>query len=406
MSSTRPIALLHRRRRAAAAEYRSCLMTRILLVLVAVSGLITLGITRQASLDGRIEALEATAATRTSEANALASQVAAETAALKDELKRTRGLALEHEETARDLSDEVLRLRNALATERAAWDELAIQADRLDALEAGADRELARLVDTVEATASMVSATRDQLERFESRVETDAGAQWRAMVAPTVQLAGESTVGSGILLPSRPLDEDPTRFRTLLLTSWHVVRDIRATSADADCPVPIVLRDQDGRKNDLTASVVAHDVPLDAALLVLDTDRRLEHGAQLPSRARLRTARVFDPIVAVGCPLGNDPIPTEGHLSDLHHRVDGERFWMISAPTYIGNSGGGIYSHETRELVGIFSKIYTHGAIRPTVIPHMGLVTPLAEFYDWIDRSGAARVIETADGAAVVLTEE
>ena len=35
MSSTRPIALLHRRRRAAAAEYRSCLMTRILLVLVA-----------------------------------------------------------------------------------------------------------------------------------------------------------------------------------------------------------------------------------------------------------------------------------------------------------------------------------------------------------------------------------
>ncbi|MEE2941313.1 MAG: trypsin-like peptidase domain-containing protein [Planctomycetota bacterium] len=370
-------------------------MSRPHLALVTATGLVALGITRHASLDGRIEALEATAATRTAEA-----------AALEGELERTRGLALEHEETARDLSGEVTRLRSALATERAAWDELAAQAERLDALEAGADRDLARLVDTVEATASMVNATRDQLERFESRVETNAGAQWRAMVAPTVQLAGESTVGSGVLLPSRPLDEDPTRFRTLLLTSWHVVRDIRAASTDADCPVPIVLRDQDGRKNDFTASVVAHDVPLDAALLVLDTDRRLEHAAQLPSRERLRDARVFDPIVAVGCPLGNDPIPTEGHLSDLHHRVGGERFWMISAPTYIGNSGGGIYSHETRELVGIFSKIYTHGAVRPAVIPHMGLVTPLAEFYDWIDRSGAARVIETADGAAVVLTEE
>ena len=381
-------------------------MTRILLAFMAATGLIALGTTRQASLDGRIEALEATAAARTFEANALATRVAAQTAALKDELKRTRGLALEREETARGLSSEVKRLQSALATERAAWDELAVQADRLEALEAGADLELARLVDTVEATATMVTATRDQLERFESRVETDAGAQWRAMVAPTVQLTSESTVGSGVLLPSRPLDEDPTRFRTLLLTSWHVVRDIRAASTDAECPIPIVLRDRDGRKNDFTASVVAHDVPLDAALLALNTDQRLDHGAQLPSRARLHTARVFDPIVAVGCPLGNDPIPTRGHLSDLHHRVGGERFWMISAPTYIGNSGGGIYSHETRELIGIFSKIYTHGAIRPTVIPHMGLVTPLSEFYDWIDRSGAARMIETADGAAVVLTEE
>ena len=130
-------------------------MTRPLLALLAAAGLIALGATRQASLDGRIEALEATAATRTSEASALASRVAAETAALKDELQWTRGLALEQEETARDLSEEVTRLRDALATERAAWDELAVQADRLDALEAGADRELARLVDTVEATATM-----------------------------------------------------------------------------------------------------------------------------------------------------------------------------------------------------------------------------------------------------------
>ena len=320
-------------------------MTRPLIALVAAAGLIALGATHQASLDGRIEALEATAATRTSEASALASRVAAETAALKDELERTRGLALAHEESARDLSEEVTRLRDALSTERAAWDELAVQADRLDALEAGADRELARLVDTVEATATMVTATRDQLERFESQVQTDAGAQWRAMVAPTVQLAGESTVGSGVLLPSRPLDGDPTRFRTLLLTSWHVVRDIRATAADADCPVPIVLRDQDGtrstsrRRSWLTTCRSTPRSSCWTPTSVSNTERSCR------AARRLRAARVFDPIVAVGCPLGNDPIPTEGHLSDLHHRVGGEPFWMISAPTYIGNSGGGIYSH-------------------------------------------------------------
>lgn len=382
-------------------------MTRSLLVLAAATTLVTVGVTRQMSLDGRIALLEEAAERRTDEAEALAARVAAASAELQDELDRATARAVSGEASARDLADEVQHLRDELAAERAAeraaWDELAMQADRIDALEAGADRELARLVDTVEATASMVTETRVQLERFESRVESDTSAQWRSMVAPTVQLAGETTVGSGVLLPSRPVEGDPARFRTLLLTSWHVVRDIRAGSTDAECPIPVILRDQDGRKTDFTASVVAHDVPLDAALLVLDTDRRIDFGAQLPSRARLQAARVFDPVVAVGCPLGNDPIPTEGHLSDLHHEVNGERFWMISAPTYIGNSGGGIYSHGTRELMGIFSKIYTHGAIRPTVIPHMGLVTPLEEFYDWIDGSGKARVIETADGAAVVL---
>jgi hypothetical protein len=61
---------------------------------------------------------------------------------------------------------------------------------------------------------------------------------------------------------------------------------------------------------------------------------------------------------------------------------------MISAPTYIGNSGGGIFDAQTHELLGIFSKIYTHGNLRPTVVPHMGLVTPLITVYDWLERTG------------------
>ena len=63
---------------------------------------------------------------------------------------------------------------------------------------------------------------------------------------------------------------------------------------------------------------------------------------------------------------------------------------MISAPTYIGNSGGGIFHASTDELIGIFSKIYTHGTLRPTVIPHMGLAVPLDEIYDWLEVEGFA----------------
>jgi hypothetical protein len=95
----------------------------------------------------------------------------------------------------------------------------------------------------------------------------------------------------------------------------------------------------------------------------------------------------------VGCPLGNDPIPTFGEIADTHHEVDGNHYWMINAPTYIGNSGGGIFSSSDHELLGIFSKIYTHGNLRPTVIPHMGLVTPLTAVYDWLEEVGQDHVI-------------
>jgi hypothetical protein len=102
--------------------------------------------------------------------------------------------------------------------------------------------------------------------------------------------------------------------------------------------------------------------------------------------------RTFDRVYAVGCPLGNDPIPTAGEIAETHHVVDGETYWMISAPTYIGNSGGGIFDADTNELLAIFTKIYTHGSLRPTVVPHMGLAMPLHQVYDWLASRGLAGI--------------
>ena len=63
--------------------------------------------------------------------------------------------------------------------------------------------------------------------------------------------------------------------------------------------------------------------------------------------------------------------------------------------TLIG--GGGIYDAETHELLGIFSKIYTHGSLRPTVVPHMGLVTPLDQIYAWLEQEGYTSIEATFD---------
>ncbi|MEM9379002.1 MAG: trypsin-like peptidase domain-containing protein [Planctomycetota bacterium] len=384
-------------------------MHRTLLLGVAgAAALITMGVTRHSGLEERLSALEEVqdrrpAPVRRAELVALEERVATLPSDVADG-EHVEAL----NERIQELEAQLTAARSTLDRQRASLDDverIARKAERIDDLEAGLDVRWDGLVRALDATTSLVDETRDELGRVRDRLEHESETDhlWSSTVGPTVQLAGDATVGSGVLLPSRPRTEDPTRFRTLVLTSWHVVRDIRADSLERECPIPIVVRTVEGTKVHFTATLVAHDVPLDAALLSLDTDQRLEVGAHLPTRARLREISVFDGVVAVGCPLGNDPIPTRGHLSDLHHSVGKEHFWMISAPTYIGNSGGGIYSEGSHELLGIFSKIYTHGAIRPTVIPHMGLVTPLGAFYDWIDGTDVARVVEGAEGAAIVL---
>ena len=70
------------------------------------------------------------------------------------------------------------------------------------------------------------------------------------------------------------------------------------------------------------------------------------------------------------------------------------RDWMINAPTYLGNSGGGVFLAGSRRLLGVFSKIYTHGTMRPDVIPHLGLCTPISSVVDWLEETDYRFVTE------------
>lgn len=276
----------------------------------------------------------------------------------------------EGEDRSESLSREIAALRVELQTRTA----------ELDALAEGA-AELAR----------------SESERLRAQVEPlvagpDHRLMWDELVGPVVQLAGESTVGSGVLLVSRPREDGG--WLTYLLTSWHVVRDIYGSTERVNEPVSVKLYRAEGSTRLETAHMLAYDVPLDVALLALDTREHVPNGARLASRERVREVAIFDDIYAVGCPLGNDPIPTPGQIAAVSHDVEGGRYWMISAPTYIGNSGGGIFDARNYELLAIFSKIYTHGSMRTTIVPHMGLATPLSTVYDWFDRVGHSQVVD------------
>ncbi len=254
------------------------------------------------------------------------------------------------------------------------------------------------LNELVSSAQKAADESKQRVERLDRVVSTprDLRAMWRELVGPVVQLAGEASVGSGVLLASEALPAGGG-YRTRLLTAWHVVRDIQGDPPDLELPIPVQIYGEDGTTRTERAELLRHDPELDAALLELVTPDSLQNGARLSTRERLAQVAIFDEVIAVGCPLGNDPIPTRGEVATCHHDVDGESYWMINAPTYIGNSGGGIFDSRTHELVGIFSKIYTHGSIRPTIVPHMGLVTPLARIYDWLEESGYGELVPAPD---------
>ena len=277
---------------------------------------------------------------------------------------------------------------------------------RLESLETGVQQNVTGLTEAMTSTRNLVETTRLDLDRIVGEmnsIESEVGHRWNRIVAPTVQLAGDTTVGSGVILQSTPLP-DGSGYETLVITAWHVVRDILADKLDPeDIAVPITIFLADGSTEFRTAHLIGKNAKIDAALLVLVDKLQVPHGATLASRSYLKSRRIFHSIYAVGCPLGNDPIPTSGEIADLDHTIDGSRYWMISAPTYIGNSGGGIYDAASNHLMGVFSKIYTHGNIRPTIVPHMGLVVPLDSIYEWLEADNIATVEDHGNLARIVV---
>lgn len=296
-------------------------------------------------------------------------------------------------ELAAELDERERRIEELEQAQHALLDELL--AEHLTVAEQEIERMAAEL-------ASTRLELRSALERDETRVaeiqrqvadamradDRDPEELWRRFMGPVVQLAGDVSVGSGTLLRSQPVEGRDHVWRTFVFTAWHVVRDMQDDPADPRTPVPVRIYHADGGTRDEIARVVARHEGMDVALLELDSTVPVAEGALLPQPAFMAQVRTFHRVVAVGCPLGTDPIPTRGEVSSIDHRVDGQRYWMINAPTYIGNSGGAVFDEESGELLAVFSKIYNHGTLRPTIVPHMGLVTPMDDVYRWLETEG------------------
>ena len=249
-------------------------------------------------------------------------------------------------------------------------------------------------VAAVKAIAEVNSA---RLGLIESETEFPQERGKTMMIHPTVQLRGNGTVGSAVLVYSGPFaGEGPAgRHCNLALTAFHVVAEVLGSRLERDIDVVRLYAPglSKGQKA-LSARLIAYDKSRDIALLYLDTDQQLASLARLKSDSLFKRLDIFSEACVVGCPLGSNPVATMGQITAIDKDVDGEKFWMINAPTYFGNSGGGVYSVPDCELIGIFSMIYTYGKAKPRLVPHMGLFLPLASIRSWLETEGLGFVHE------------
>jgi S1-C subfamily serine protease len=210
-----------------------------------------------------------------------------------------------------------------------------------------------------------------------------------AILRPSIQVHGRGgSGGGGTIVYSHG-------GATYALTAFHVVAKAVEKNA-ARHPVGVTLYRADGTAEErIEADLALWHEKKDIALLRLRTGRDLPTAKVLP-RAAHASVGVFTPVYAVGCPLGHDPLPSTGEISTLRKDVQGERFWMMNAPTIYGNSGGGVFHRETLELLGVSTMICTFDNPSATPVPHLGIVLPVESIAAWLTAAGRAFIVDPA----------
>ncbi|MBX3471824.1 MAG: trypsin-like peptidase domain-containing protein [Planctomycetes bacterium] len=310
--------------------------------------------------------------------------------ALQRELADARGTIDELRQTSDVQRHELQRLRTDVGDVDRSLDHVRIveasaRARLLEEIEARTEAGAALLRTELGALEERLRALRAAAEEHgrmlaDVRQQEDIDARSRALMGPTVRINGTHEVGSGSVLWSRATG--PGRARSYVLTAWHILqKEAEGALLEVD-----IYEDGQALRTD-RGRVVAHDRRLDLALVEVDSPQPHRHLASLPDRVEMTGMRVFTPIYAIGCPLGYPPLPTSGELTSRDKVLDGNHYWMVNAPTIFGNSGGGIYTAHTHQLIGVLSRISAYKNMIDVAVPHMGLVTPIHRVYDWLDKT-------------------
>ena len=127
-----------------------------------------------------------------------------------------------------------------------------------------------------------------------------------------------------------------------------------------------------------------------ALLRMRDTENKADWVANMFPLDDIENVHIFDDCYAVGASLGHPPVASNGMITYMDDEIDHYKYWMSSAPTIFGNSGGAVYrwsgNRKKYEYIGIPSRI----SIQPMgfsadAITHMGYFIPIDRVYQLLE---------------------
>ena len=230
------------------------------------------------------------------------------------------------------------------------------------------------------------------------------------MFYPTVRVRTKKAGGSGTVVYSKKHKDE---VHTYVITNHHVIADSVKIEKKWDS---VLKRKTDKEKLDtvfveffrynnyshtvgsfaVEADIVAYsevEGGQDWALLrVRDKENTADWVANLFPLDDLDNVHIFDETYAVGASLGHPPVASNGMITYMDDEIDSYKYWMSSAPTIFGNSGGAVYrwsdNRKQYEYIGVPSRI----SIQPMgfsadAITHMGYFIPIERVYKLLEEN-------------------
>ena len=224
------------------------------------------------------------------------------------------------------------------------------------------------------------------------------------MFYPTVRVRTKKAGGSGTVVYSKEYEGE---VYTYVITNHHVISDSVHLDKKWD---PILKRKVDKeildtvyveffRYNNYSHTVGSFAVEADivaysdvqggqdwALLRVRDKENTADWVANMFPLDDIENVHIFDKTFAVGASLGHPPVASEGMITYMDDEIEHYKYWMSSAPTIFGNSGGAVYrwssARKQYEYIGVPSRI----SIQPMgfsadAITHMGYFIPIDRVY-------------------------
>ena len=228
------------------------------------------------------------------------------------------------------------------------------------------------------------------------------------MFYPTVRVRTKKAGGSGTVVYSKKHKDE---VYTYVITNHHVISDSVHIEKKWD---PVLKRKVDKEILDtvfveffrynnyshtigsfaVEADIVAYsevDGGQDWALLrVRDKENKADWVANMFPLDDIENVHIFDDCYAVGASLGHPPVASNGMITYMDDEIEHYKYWMSSAPTIFGNSGGAVYrwsgNRKQYEYIGIPSRI----SIQPMgfsadAITHMGYFIPIDRVYKLLE---------------------